>query len=279
MSDIEEKVAQKKGAAPKGRSPSYPGVDLGAAIQRAEQVYQHERSHAAHYDTIVRHWGYSPKAGPGRVTFAALKKFGLLIEEGSGTARRGRLSDLALQIIQDQRPNSAERLEAIQRAALMPPIHRELWDTYQGALPSDDNLRYTLLRERNFTETGAGEFIQQFRATIAFARLDERASMPRMDGGKRQTPPGPGTGRDSSTLLEEPPDPRAQSMPLPIAPGEYAVIQGAFPFTEEKWEQMLLVLQAMKPALVVKQAPVQPGSFADVHDSEPDEDLEPDEDE
>jgi hypothetical protein len=41
------------------------------------------------------------------------------------------------------------------------------------------------------------------------------------------------------------------------------VLQGAFPFTEEKWQQMLTVLQAMKPALVVRPGP--PAAVAPQH--------------
>ena len=39
-------------------------------------------------------------------------------------------------------------------------------------------------------------------------------------------------------------------MQLPIAPSEFAALQAPFPLTEAKWDQMLAVLNAMKPALV-----------------------------
>lgn len=39
---------------------------------------------------------------------------------------------------------------------------------------------------------------------------------------------------------------------LPIAQGEWALLQAAFPMTQAKWEQMLKVLEAMKPALITE---------------------------
>jgi hypothetical protein len=48
------------------------------------------------------------------------------------------------------------------------------------------------------------------------------------------------------------PQPQRVSVPLPVAPSEYVFIQGVFPLTEAKWDQMQAVLEAMKPALVLE---------------------------
>jgi hypothetical protein len=168
----------------KGRSPSYPGISLGTAIERASKVYDVERTHPAPLDALLKHWDYAPKSGPGLITIAALKKFGLLQDEGSGASRKAKLTDLALRIIQDKRESSDERAAAVRQAALSPPIHAELWEKFGGQLPSDDNLRFELVRERSFTETGATEFIQEFKSTIDFAKLGESDSVTDKDGDK-----------------------------------------------------------------------------------------------
>lgn len=257
MADAPIQDQSKKARRPKGRSPSYPGIDLESALQRAEQLYDHERGNAAHLDTILKHWGYKATTGPGRVAFAALRKFGLLDTEGSGGTLKGRLSELALRILQDQRPDSFERLRAIQEAALTPSIHQELWEKYQGTLPSDDNLRFMLLRERSFTETGAAEFVPEFRATIAFAKLAQSRVMSSDILEDQQT--NQGDEPDGSSGQVQPLSPLAnskmQNMTLPVAPGENAVLQAAFPLTEAKWNQLMGVLTAMKPALVAEPAP------------------------
>src|ERR1700736_3830256 len=77
---------------PRGRSPSYPAINLETAIQRARVLWETERQHAASVDTIVKHWGYKSLNGPAALSLAALKKFGLVEDEGAGPARTARLT-------------------------------------------------------------------------------------------------------------------------------------------------------------------------------------------
>jgi hypothetical protein len=156
-----------------GRSPAYPALDLKAALEKAEVLYEAEMRHAASFPTIIQHWGYSKESGPGRLAFAALKKFGLieLIGAGKGDARSARISDSAVKLILDKRPDSEGRLHELQAAALRPTAHRTWWDKYGGTLPSDANLTYQL-RLVGFTEAGARDFLAEFRSTLAFARVD-----------------------------------------------------------------------------------------------------------
>ena len=237
----------------KGRSPSYPGIDLEDAITRARQLYDEEGRNAAPVETIFKHWGYSPDSGLGFTILAALKKFGLVNDEGSGSRRKARLSDIARHILIDQREDPTGRLHALQAAALMPPIHTELWEKYRDALPSDATLAYELQMERNFTARGAAEFIPQFKTTLAFAQL--------LDGGKLsgELEDKPGEESESQmsppTTLQGPPAKppttrQTRVIQLPISSTEWAALQAPFPLTEEKWKQMLAVLDAMKPALV-----------------------------
>lgn len=155
----------------RARSPNYPGIALGEAIERARVLYHKEGKHAAPVAAAYRDLGYSPGSGQGGVVLAALKKFGLIDDTGSGNARTVRLTELALKIILDERPESSERLAAIQSAALTPPIHAELWQQYSPSLPSDETLLFRLQTEKGFTRSGAIEFLREFKDTIEFARL------------------------------------------------------------------------------------------------------------
>lgn len=156
----------------KGRSPGYPAINLEEAVQRARQLYGAEQRHTAHFSTIVKHWGYSPKSGPARLVFAALIKFGLLDVSGENDARAAKVSDLAVSIILDNRPDSEERKTRLQDAAMRPTIHRTLWTKYGGSLPSDTELEFQLPKNFGFTEVGTKDFLKQFRETIAFAKMD-----------------------------------------------------------------------------------------------------------
>ena len=117
----------------------------------------------------MRDWSYKSLNGPAALALAALKRFGLTDDSGVGPARRINVSDLAVDILEN--PDPAARREAIRTTALNPPIHRELWSKYGERLPSDQNIKWFLTRERGFTDTGATEFIPEYRSTIAYAHL------------------------------------------------------------------------------------------------------------
>jgi hypothetical protein len=248
----------------KPRSPSYPGIGLQEALSRARTLYEHERQNTAPIDAILHHWGYKPKSGGGLVVVAALKKFGLLADEGSGDARRARLTPLALDILLDPREDSPQRQQAIRQAAMAPTIHREILQRYPDGLPSDATLAFFLTREREFTEAGAQDLIGELRGTLVFARMTGNGdSVSRQD---EDTPPAeendgmtpgataelererqnasgkPGAGRK----LQQ----QQRSVQLPVPGASWVTVQGDFPMTEQTWDSMIALLNAMKPGLV-----------------------------
>lgn len=242
---------------PKGRSPSYPAINLEAAVERARQLYERERQHPASVETIRQHWGYRSLNGPASLALAALRKFDLLDGEGAGSDRRVRLTDLAVDILANPDPNA--RLEALRTAALSPPIHRDLWEKYGDASDvSDSNLHWELTRDRGFTETGASEFVPEYRSTIQHAQLTS--------GGSGATQEVLSTGDKDEFAVgaqrspDMPPDQRrrplmsdtASSYAIPLASGVPVVVEGSFPISERDWTQLLAVLTAMKPGLVTQ---------------------------
>jgi GTPase SAR1 family protein len=96
----------------------------------------------------------------------------LLEDEGAGPERRLKLSQLALHILLDERPQSEDREACIRRAALTPKIFRELWDKWaETGLPSNANMQHTLIFEHHFPEKRVQEFIRVFRETVEYAGL------------------------------------------------------------------------------------------------------------
>jgi len=262
MSDVTPSPTDKK---PKGRSPSYPAIDLDEAVRRARQLYVAERQHPASVDTIVRDWQYKSLNGPAALRLAALKKFGLIEDEGTGSNRRARVSDLAVEIL--EHPDPAVRQRALQQAALSPTIHQEMWEKYGRSLPSDSNIRWFLTRERGFTETGASEFIPEYRSTIAYAKLFESDTVGIQDDVQGEagaddfpTDDEAGQSDDDYTPLRNPRTLRRRQVStttaevdtyfVPIAAGLNVAVEGPFPLTEAQWQQFQAVLNAMKPALV-----------------------------
>jgi hypothetical protein len=157
----------------KTRSPAYPAIDLATALKRADVFFQHERRNPAPFSVAVQHWGTTEKSSTALLTAAAMKAFGLMAE-GDGTPdRRLQLTELALRILLDKRPDSTERAEAIKRAALMPRMHQILWDKYGNELPSDANIEHELVWEWKFNENSVTDFLKEYKATVAFAKLGE----------------------------------------------------------------------------------------------------------
>lgn len=242
---------------PAGRSPSFPAINLETAIRRARELYDRERQHPTPIEKIVHHWGYKGMTGPANLSIAALKKFGLLTDEGKGAERRGRLTHLAVDIIAN--PDYLARSTAIKQAALMPSAHRELWDRYGNELPSDANLRWELVRQRGFTEGGAEDLIRGFKQTVAFAQLEgsDRPSGVGLDNADEDpaaapyiNDPPPVAGPSRATELRD--SAIATRYPIPIFNGKAVVVEGEFPLSEEDWSQFMAVLSVMKPALVAR---------------------------
>ena len=150
------------------RSPGYPSLYLGEAIERAKVLWEKEKRHAAPLSAIESHLGYKVGGGAVARVISALGKFGLVVDEGIGSAKQYKLSESALKILLSPE-NSIEQRREIRASALKPALHQELWEQYQGSLPSDETLRSYLVLKRNFNPGMVDEFIANFRATLDFA--------------------------------------------------------------------------------------------------------------
>jgi hypothetical protein len=229
------------------RSPNFPFVPLEMALQRAHTVSDKEGRSEVAVETIVGHWGYAAKSSGGRQTVAALRHFGLL--EGRGG--RVRLTDLARSILFSEE-GTEQWIRLVQEAALKPTIHEEIWAKYGGETVSDQNLRYYLVVDRGFAESGAADFIRELRATFAFARMGDYQA----DNLSSDSIDKPEDEGEMSTLTldklheDKPPSGSRRVVQLPYSATDWAVLQAPFPVTGDEWDQMIAVLQAMKPGLV-----------------------------
>lgn len=248
--------------ATKGRSPSYPGISLGKAVDRAEQMYDVVQRARVPIQTIVGTWGYSGLSGRANATLAALKKFGLLDETGSGDGREAQLTDLALRIVIDR-----DR-EAIREAALTPPVHAEIFELFGEKLPPGSVMRPELVRKRNFTEAGYSEFISEYEETMAFAELrrgdsdddleddwssDDNSDAVRTVGVPTRTATTPMAPSVASNVLL-----------IPLF-GDKPPVRVEFPgkIPEADWDQFMAVLNVMKPTILSAPPGPQPDALPD----------------
>jgi len=266
------------------RSPSYPALDLKTAIDRVRVLHQAERTHAAPIQTAVKHWGYKGPNGRTNGIISALKKYGLIVDQGSGDARKIQVTPAAVRIL--EHPHESEKLAAIQKAALLPTIHAEMWAKYHNDMPSDNTWIWELREDRDFTETGASEFVREYKATIEYAQLGtDEANDPNLsddagdedeelDEGSIYAEDRPGTRslimqrgldnkaahearvREEALLAARADFGIATATPIPLPGGGSIVLQAVLPISEANWRYFTTVLEAMKPGLVADPAPV-----------------------
>ena len=170
MTDAEKKDDSTKLA--QGRSPAYPYIALGKALERVEQVYNAGVGQNPYPPgTFYKVWDVGAKSSAARQTMAALNHFGLVDYVGRGGDREVHLSDLSLKIVQDKRPDSAERTAAIRQAALTPPIHQKLYDKFPPPMPDDVFIAHFLISESRFNDSAAKFVMKEYADTISFAKL------------------------------------------------------------------------------------------------------------
>jgi len=255
MSDQTDPAPATTTNPPKGRSPSYPGIPLGEAIEKARIIWVQAKQHPMPVAAITGRWGYkSPSTGPASVNYAALKKYGLLEDEGAGKDRRGHLTALAVEIL-----NKSDPSDAIQRAAFTPQIMREFWDRFGRDVPPIDALHWEYVIERGFTDNGLADFVRVYKATVAALPLDTPGSVGGEDGGDDD----PGGSEDPPEDRLPPPDPNRRrgqerkprtgvlTYPIKIKDSDdQIVIELPQDIPAASWDRMLALLDVLRPDFV-----------------------------
>ena len=251
----------------RGRSPGYPAIDLKEALERVKELKNKEGRNEAPVEVILRHWGYKEGTSTGRLVFASLKKYGLLEPKGSGKAQ---LSDLAIKITQDKRPDSSERDRLIKEAAIRPTIFRELLKKYPDGIPSDDTISFYLTTERTFTDSAAAQVIKTFKKTLAYAKINETDLFSGYEGDKTND-----ESEDVIALIQPETTSAAPRERQALGQSGPELLKFAFlggratlsmtteePLSEDGWNSMMAVLEAMKPGLVTEKRDSDSGSEA-----------------
>jgi hypothetical protein len=177
------------------RSPRYPFVDVGKAIDRARGLWTTAGTNDVSLAAAWKSWGYGANSSGGIQTEAALKQFGLVEVMGRGKERRLKLSPLAIQIMESA-PNTAQNARSIEKAALLPTIHRHLWERWRADLPEGEAQNYLI--ERGFQRKGAEALVAEYKRTMSF--LASVVSAPKSIGrGLLQHPAASGDDRASSS--------------------------------------------------------------------------------
>lgn len=260
------------------RSPAYPSMGLKTALDYATTVYKQEKRTAAPVAVVASHCGTDIKSSKGLRLIAALKQYGLAVEEGSGEDRQVRLSETALDYLIGD--SDGQKSEAVQTAALSPPIHKKIWGHFKGELPSDASLKAFLLRQLDFNDKYVDRFIKQFRSTLRFAGLEEGDTIDEPDAEEEN-----GNGQEEqnrspdllspNTFKDFTPKPgggaKMRELPITLPSLNIAVLKIPTPMSELDFTTLVNSLAAWKDALVAKQKPPKPTDGDDDLDVECDE--------
>ncbi len=205
---------------PKLRSPNYPGIDLGVAVERTKRLFAAINRHTVGVEVAFKSMGYSPKSSSGLVAMGALRAFGLIDDVKGSKESMVKLSDRGLDIAVDFSEGSTEWWDAVKKAAVSPKIHNELWVRYGPILPPQDELRRFLIREKAFIDNGATAFIAEYRKTIEFAKLTnddtiEEGNEPDNEEVEADTMDKPDAKQDRTKSLQDNPRGGGFSAPKP----------------------------------------------------------------
>jgi hypothetical protein len=212
-----EKDQSSKGdqAGKRHRSPGYPVIALGDAIEKTKLVFQQDKRAFTTPDAIISHLGFK-KGGSARRVVSALRQYGLLDEESG----RYRVSELGFKLIHLSE-TSEERLRLVREAALNPPIIYRVIEHFQGELPSDTTLKEHLILTEKFNPDSVDLFIGVLRETLTLVK----------QLGMEYTPDQPTSKTETKTMsTSRQPQAKLDWMSSFQSRGEHAQTSGQLPF-------------------------------------------------
>ncbi|MTI73781.1 MAG: hypothetical protein FH747_09015 [Stenotrophomonas sp.] len=146
------------------RSPRAPSFTLEDSVKNAIALYEANGKHAIPSDVAAKALGYSgANNGSAARALASLKNFGLLISNNKG--------DVAVSPdVETYRyaPDEEHRRDLLIHWLRSPKVYSELLDEYHDRLPSDQVIRYRLIK-MGFLPSAAEESLKNFRASVDYA--------------------------------------------------------------------------------------------------------------
>ena len=169
MTDVDDTAGQRD------RSPAYPLIPLGDALERLAQFEAHFKRSAARSGKVGDAWGIKAKAYGDRIA-AALRYFGLLEYQGNGKERQIVVSDDGRKYLRAQQEET--KREVVRAAALRPKAIAKFWSEWGSDRPADAACLDDLVLKNGFSEAGAREFLKVYDSTISYAKLSENDKAP-----------------------------------------------------------------------------------------------------
>jgi hypothetical protein len=138
------------------RSPNYPSMSLGEAIEAIRKVYSHEKRGRFPRLSLATHLGYTSINGRSLAKIGTLRAYGLI----DGREDTLTVSQTALAIIEAPE-GSEDRARAYKEAFLSPGIFARIFEEYGDTKPSPHTLRWWL-QKQNYIGDAADKAMQSY---------------------------------------------------------------------------------------------------------------------
>ncbi len=145
------------------RSPNYPQLGVGSAIDKAKKMYEKEYKHSMPAQVAVEALGYKSLSGTAKSVLSTLRKYGLVTFDGKDGYK---VSDDTVAIA-ELPLEDPERNASIRRVALRPAAYKQLAEKYGATLPSDGAIRHFLIQS-GYQSDGANLLIKVYKETLDF---------------------------------------------------------------------------------------------------------------
>lgn len=218
-------------------SPSYPNMALPKAISTVQKIFDADRQAPVDRVVAAKHIGYSSQSGASDKALASLAHYGLLEKAAKGETR---VTQLAVDILHPDNP--AERRAALRKAGLKPGIFQEIYDRYEGRLPSEEALRSYLLRA-NFQNIAISPVVNAYAETFRFLEQEkafesggvggenDAESAGQRDNGKDENPVAYGGAKVGDLIQWEVGGVLQMEKPMRVrlvsADGQYVAVDGS----------------------------------------------------
>ncbi len=149
------------------RSPAFPQIPLGEAVERLAAFEKYFGRHPAPLDKAGAAWNLK-QCGE---ILAALKHFGFSEYTGPSDHRAVVITEDGRNLLRAQQ--ESVRRDIIQKAALRPKEIAKFWATWGADRPPDPVCMDELVLRNAYSERGAPLFLRSYDETIAFAGLGQ----------------------------------------------------------------------------------------------------------
>jgi len=202
-------------ASQRDRSPSYPNIPLGTALERLAAFESYFKRSPARAEKVGDAWGIKAKAYADR-TAAALRYYGLIDYEQIENGRRIIISKDGRRYLLAQTDHIKQGV--IKKSALRPAQIAKFWSLWGADRPADDAARDELVFNNQFSVKGARNFLKVYDATISYAGLTTSDKLSKEDEGDGES--------EEQDIDDSPPADRKKQQRIRVMDGERELTTG-----------------------------------------------------